>query len=316
MSFLQRKRDYMFGNTLLVINPTARSHKAAEAGARASVAIKHALSNEPGSPLFEISHTVSKDDGRNTIAHRGKNFSTVIVVGGDGIVHEAINGIMQISKEARPTLGVIPCGNGDDFARSLSLNRSPDISIPQLFKEKPKTIDLIKANDRYYAQTLSFGLDAAIALETMHLRKKTNRTGTSLYLQAGIDQLLNYLETYTAHIQIDNEKPEELEFYLLAIQNGPTYGGGFTICPEADLSDGYLDICYAIPPLNTFKATKLFLKAKNGKHTKNPNIRFRKAKKVQIDFSSHIPTQIDGEEYNDTSIAVSVEKDALQILVP
>ena len=304
----------MFNNTLLIVNPTARNNKAAEVAAKAVVKLKETLAQEPNNPTLEVIHTISEKDGTTIAYEMGSLFQTVIVLGGDGIVHESVNGLMKLPKEQRPVLGVIPCGNGDDFARSLSMSRNPKESLEQLFQTKEKTIDIVKVNDVYCAETISFGLDAAIALETMELRKKTGRSGTILYLQAGINQLTNHLDTHKARVSFDNKDAQELSFYLLAIQNGKTYGGGFSICPKAKLDDGYLDICYAIPPLSTFQATKTFLKAKNGGHVNHPQVRFERAKKISIEFDHVPPTQIDGEAFSFSSLDIKIQEKALTVL--
>ena len=230
-------------------------------------------------------------------------------------MHEVVNGLMLLPKEDRPTLGIVPCGNGDDFARSINMSRKPKESLQELLIAQPTSIDIIKVNDTYCDETISFGLDAAIALQTMELRKKTGRTGTSLYLQAGLNQLKNHLDVHTATVSFDNEKAEELSFYLMAIQNGKTYGGGFNICPKAELDDGYLDICYALPPLTTLQATTTFLKAKNGGHIDHPHVRFKRAKKVSLEFRIAPPTQIDGEAFSATKIDIELEEKALRVLM-
>ena len=305
----------MFGNTLLIINPTARNNKATAVAAKAVNEIKQALDKEPSSPTFEVCHTVYAKEGTALARQKGANFQTVIVLGGDGIVHEVVNGLMLLPKEDRPILGIIPCGNGDDFARSINMSRKPKESLQELLIAQPTSIDIVKVNDTYCDETISFGLDAAIALQTMELRKKTGRTGTSLYLQAGFNQLKNQLDVHTATVSFDDEKAEELSFYLMAIQNGKTYGGGFKICPKAELDDGYLDICYALPPLTTLQATTTFLKAKNGGHINHPHVRFKRAKKVSLEFRIAPPTQIDGEAFSATKIDIELEEKALRILM-
>ena len=305
----------MFGNTLLIVNPTARNNKAIAVAAKAVTELKYFLDKEPVRPAFEVCHTVCEKDGITIAYEKGACFDTVLVLGGDGIVHEVINGLMMLPDHQRPTLGVIPCGNGDDFARSIHMSRNPRISLTEIFNTTPKKIDIAKVNDIYCAETISFGLDAAIALQTMELRKKTGRIGTSLYLQAGLDQLTHHLDVHKATVQFDNEEPKDLEFYLMAVQNGKTYGGGFSICPQAELDDGYLDICYAVPPLTTLQATTTFLKAKHGGHVHHPQMRFKKAKKVSLEFHLAPPTQIDGEAFSSQMINITLEEKALTVLV-
>lgn len=90
-----------------------------------------------------------------------------------------------------------------------------------------------KCNDRWFLETLSFGLDAAIALDTVERRVRTGKTGTMLYLQSGIDQLLHHMDLRRYTAVLDGGEPVCGESYLFAVQIGQTYGGGFRICPDA-----------------------------------------------------------------------------------
>ena len=110
---------------------------------------------------------------------------------------------MAIPSQHRPRLCVIPCGNGDDFARTLSLPRNPTKALQLLSSHTltPKRIDLGKASNHWFAETLSFGLDAAIALGTQELRKKTNRTGNEPLCSMWLgDQLKNHRDIHKVHI--------------------------------------------------------------------------------------------------------------------
>lgn len=303
----------MLGRTLIIANPIARTGKASEVAAAAATEVSRLLKAEPSKPVFDIAYTLGPKDGTRIAKERGADFETVMVVGGDGIIHEVVNGLMDIEEAERPALSVIPCGNGDDFARSLNLSRKPEEAIAQLHTTKPKRIGLGCVNGEWFTETLSFGLDAAIALETMELRKKTKRTGTTLYLQCGLNQLINHLDLHTCTMQLDNNEPERIDSYLFAVQNGPTYGGGFKICPDARLDDGVFSICYAVPPLKVLTATRLFLSAQNGKHVGNPHVKFRKAKHVVLKFTEPLPTQIDGERLNDTVFDATLHDSVLTV---
>lgn len=308
----------MFGKTMVIVNPAARSGKAAEAAAQAKLVFERLQAQRAIAEEAVFRYTVGPKDATAIAKHEGTAFDTVVVLGGDGIVNETVNGLMGIKKAIRPQLALIPCGNGDDFARTIGMDRSPKRSLQQLEAQelKPVCIDVVNANGAWYAETLSFGLDAAIALGTAELRKKTNRTGTTLYLQCGIDQLVNHRVVRKGTLQLDGGEPQNIEFYLFAVQNGISYGGGFKICPEASLTDGLIDICYATPPLSASAAIRLLLKAKNGKHTNHANLCFTKAQSVQLTLSEPIPTQIDGEAFPDTKYHIVVHPNELTVLMP
>ena len=309
----------MYGKTLVIANPAARSGKASGVTAAATATLERLQNNIPGAiETFDVRYTVGPKDATQIAAHESESYKTVLAIGGDGLVNEVANGLMFTPRHKRPALMLLPCGNGDDFARSIGMSRKPiealEIIEHQAFRMRQ--VDIGNVNGQWFLETVSFGLDAAIALGTESLRKKTNRTGTSLYLQCGLDQVTNHRDVLTATVQFDGEQPKELQFYLLACQNGPSYGGGFLITPEAHLNDGKLDICYAVPTLSAAAAVKLLMKAKKGKHTNSPNLRFKKASRVQITLNQPAAVQVDGEALPAHHYDIQLHTGELQVLMP
>lgn len=303
----------MFGNALLIVNPHAQSGRARRALKEISALLK-GITNSSAGHYYEVIETTYPRDAV-IIAHElGESFDTVFALGGDGLVHEVVNGLMQIEKDKRPTLGVFPAGQGNDFARSLDLPLDPMRMLDELVKLTPETIDIGKVNDAYFAETLSFGIDAAIALETMERRRNTNKTGTILYIESGFNQIKNHLDPITASVDIDGTPYPDLSFYTFAVQNGTTYGGGFKICPQARLNDGLFNICYATPPLSKFEAARLFMKAKDGKHVNDSHIHFMEGKELKLTFEEIVPTQIDGEPLPAYEYHISLIPEALEVL--
>ena len=303
----------MFGNTLLIVNPSAQSGRAKKALHEASELLRGVTNTNRGH-YYEIIETTYPRDAV-IIAHElGEHFDTVFALGGDGVVHEVVNGLMQLPLEKRPKLGVLPAGQGNDFARSLNLPLDPLRVLDELPKLQEKTIDIGHVNDTYFAETLSFGVDAAIALETMERRRTTKKTGTILYLESGFNQIKNHLNAIEADITIDGEKFDDLKFYTFAIQNGITYGGGFKICPDARLDDGLFNICYATPPLSKFEAVRVFMKAKDGNHTKDSHIHFMAGKDITLHFEDIVAAQIDGEPISAYDYHITIAAGALRVL--
>lgn len=105
--------------------------------------------------------------------------------------------------------------------------------------------------------TLSFGLDAAIALGTYERRRRTGREGTRLFVEEGANQLVFHRDAYDFTAIADGGTSKQGSMHLFAVQVGPTYGGGFRVCPNADATDGKLDCCVAKAPLGMLKAAYL-----------------------------------------------------------
>nr|WP_256368340.1 hypothetical protein [Adlercreutzia sp. ZJ473] len=214
-------------------------------------------------------------------------------------------------------------------------------------------LDVGCVNGEFFVETLSFGLDAAIALDTVERRRRTGRTGTLLYLESGIDQMLHHLESarYEAELEggegafgdeaaagnaaapDDGPAPASAtalddgpapagptraisgESYIFAVQIGPTYGGRFKVCPQADPADGLFDICLAHPPLNSLSAMVIFLLAKGGHHVRFRRIEQLRARRLEVTFDRPLAAQADGERVLGTRFCVDMVPRALKVLM-
>jgi len=300
-----------FEQVLLIVNPTAQNGRAGQAAERAARRLRERLGDSAVS-VHETEYSKHAVD----IARACEGFDLVVALGGDGLVHEVVNGLMHRDEHKRPVFGLLPVGSGNDYAASLGVSVKVEKAIDQLFEAPVRLVDIGCCNGEYFAETVSFGLDAAIAIDTMERRKRTGRTGTMLYFAAGLDQMLHHLDLYSYRAQLASGKRVDGKGYLFAIQNGQTYGGGFKVCPDARLNDGMLDICIAHPPLNALTATGLFVLAKEGKHGGSKKIESHKASALHLEFEADVPAQIDGEILEGTVFDISLHPGALRVLAP
>ncbi len=305
-------------SVLFIINPTSKNGAGATIPQMIEKIMGDIVIKRPN-----ISYNIMlTDDARHAIeiAATAAEYDLVVASGGDGVIHEVVNGLMRIEINQRPILGIIPVGTGNDFMRTLHMSSHPKVAISQLLDSHIVTIDVGRCNDEYYVETLSFGLDAAIALDTVERRKRTGRTGTLVFMESGVDTLLHHLEShqYRLNAVTDHEeiKTESGEAFILAIQNGRTYGGGFAITPDADPSDGLFDVCVAGPPLSLIPSLFIFLLAKFGRHTRFKQIRLFRIKTIELHFDKPLPAQIDGELVTGTDFSVDIVPQALRVLMP
>ena len=278
------------GKTLLIANPAAQNGNGAAAAERAAALLGDAL----GDGALDVASTRGPGEAVRLAAGAGA-YDTVLALGGDGVIHEAANGLMRLPAGERPTFGIVPVGSGNDYARTLGMSaRSVGAAVAQLLAARARPADVGRCNGEFFVETLSFGVDAAIALDTVERRARTGRTGTALYLASGMDQLLHHLDChrYTA------------------------YGGGFRICPDARIDDGLLDVCIAHPPFGVARAVFVFLLAKGGRHTGFRQIELRRARTLSVRFDAPPPVQIDGEPLEAAEYAIDVVPRALGVLVP
>ncbi len=297
--------------TLIIANPAAQNGAAAKT---AEIACGILL-QMAGDDTVDLAMTESAGHAIRLAANL-KGYDTVLALGGDGVVHEVVNGIMQRPKDSRPIFGVIPSGSGNDFAKAINMDEPIEKVCQMLVQLDPKDTDLGNVNGNWFAETTSYGLDAAIALHTVENRILTGKTGALLYVDSAMHELKENYRFYDYTLVVDNEEPRCGKSITFAVQNGPFYGGGFMICPEAKLDDGKLDICISHPPASRLKAISAFMKAKNGKHTKMNVMEVFQAKELDITFTENPPAQNDGERIGGNHFHITVEHNALKVIRP
>ena len=241
---------------------------------------------------------VIETESREHTTLLGETTSTqlLIMFSGDGAISDITQGLMRRSLDARPPLAVIPLGSGNDFAKALGVPMNPYLAISRLLRGQRSIIDIGRVNDRYFLNTLSFGVDAVIADRTTELRKSTRRRGFLLYAEAAVSSIIKDLKAHTYRMTIDNNYLER-DLLICAIQNGPFYGGGFKVAPRALLDDGLFNICLATEA-NIPTALYVMTRIANGTHENLKMIETHKASKITLDFYSPIVAQSDGEKIN------------------
>ena len=297
------------GHTLLIVNPASQNGKGAAAGAYAARVLEQA-----GVDVDCIATTAPLHAVQLATDAALQGYQTVIARGGDGIIHEAANGLMAVDQEKRPVFGIIPMGSGNDYARTLNMSEDVDTACAQLLTGDIRPADVGLCNGQYFVQTLSFGIDAAIALDTVQRRKRTSKTGNALYFEAGINQLVFHRDMHSYQATFDDNAPEQGQSLTFAVQLGCTYGGGFRICPDAQLDDGFFDICIAHPPIGLIGAIALFARAKNGKHVGSASMELRRASRLSVQFEHDVPAQMDGEDCSGSKFDISLSPRALSVL--
>ncbi len=307
------------GRVAIIANPAAQSGAAAAAARR----FANMLCSHIGQAECRMLLTEHPGHAIDIARSEGQKYDTLVVIGGDGIVHEAANGLMHVPKESRPRFAVVPVGSGNDYALTLGMSTILENACKQILEANVKKLDVGCVNGEYFVETLSFGLDAAIALDTVERRKKTGRHGTILYVESGFDQIMNHLvpQKYEAELMgmPDDPATDMLhlsgESYIFAVQIGATYGGHFKVCPDADPTDGLFDICIAHPPLNPAKALFMFMLAKGGHHTRFKMFEFHRASSLTIEFAEEPACQVDGEGISGTRFEIGMNSRALDVIV-
>lgn len=302
------------GHTLVIANPAAHSG-AGEKGAR--FAEDFLCSYASATRGYEVMRTRAAGDATQ-IAEDAAGFDTVLALGGDGVIHEVVEGLMAHEPGTRPQLGIIPMGSGNDYARTLGMEKNDvQAAMAQLVRGVPRPTEVGHVNGHYFMQTLSFGLDAAIALDTMDKRAAgTAQEGEELFVKSALRILSQAKEGYPVRASFDDEPALDLSTIIFAVQVGPSYGGGFKICPDADPTDGLLDACYNVKLPALPRIMGLLGLARFGKHVKSNVVRLRKFRTASLEFEREPPCQIDGEKLTGTRFEIEVVPHALSVIYP
>ena len=170
-----------------------------------------------------------------------QGYDMVIAMGGDGTVHEVVNGLMQIPEDKRPILGVVPAGSGNDFAHGIKAPRVSSEALTCALNGTPSTVDLGVMIDQhghkeYFDNTLGIGFGAIVTIRSHRLPVLR---GFLMYLTAVLQAIILDHNPIRMQIETDTEKWEQGVIYLI-LCNGPREGGGFLIAPDAKIDDGIL----------------------------------------------------------------------------
>lgn len=291
---------------LLIVNPEARH---GETGPLVPV-IEKLLQSVP----HDIQLTTHVGHATQ-IARDAKGYDVLVAIGGDGTIHEVLNGIMTRPDSSRPALGLIATGSGNDTRRMLGVPEDVAEATLALISGKRRRFDIGRCNDMYFNNSFAAGLDARVTAKAVEYKATTKRYGLWLYLTALIHVLLNELYPHHVRLAWDGGEPEEADVLLVATTIGTTYGGGFLITPDAVPDDGLLETC-VIDPLTLPQALMRMPFVVFGKHVGMKVVHMSRHTSVVIESDESMPAQVDGEVIMGRRFEVEVLPDAIEYIVP
>ena len=241
-----------------------------------------------------------------------QGYDLVVAVGGDGTVHEVVNGLMQVPPESRPALGIVPLGSGNDFAHILNLPVEPGEALLSAVNGQPHSLDVGSVrdeNDRleYFNNTIGMGFDSVVNLYT---RRITVIHGFLMYFIALIMTIFRHFDPLDLHVETDQET-WDLRSLMLALGNGPREGGGFIITPEAKLDDGLLNYV-TIKKISRLMMLRLVPEVMRGTHGRFKQVRMGTCRRMTVTSQQPLYVHCDGEIY--AGFGTDVRKLAIQIL--
>jgi YegS/Rv2252/BmrU family lipid kinase len=241
----------------------------------------------------------------------------LVVVGGDGSVHEAVNGIAEADGVE---LAVIPRGTGFDFVRTFGITRDLDAAVETALEGHVREVDLGRVTYRswaggessaYFANVGSAGISGAIA-------KRANETSKALggkvsYYWATFAVFFGW-QTGEMRVSVDDEIRGGRMIDVM-VANGRYLGGGMMMCPEAEPDDGLFDVMLIG---DVTKRDLLFVlpKTYRGKHLPHPRLELLRGRVVTVDADEPLPIELDGEQPGTTPARFEIVPRALRLRVP
>ena len=222
----------------------------------------------------------------------------VIAMGGDGTVHEVVNGLMQVPEHKRPILGVVPVGSGNDFAHGIGATKQSDQALRHALEGEATTVDLGLMTDgsgrrEYFDNTLGIGFGATVTIRSHRLPLLR---GFLMYLTAVMQTIIIDHNPIKMQIESDAEKWEQKVIYLV-LCNGPREGGGFLIAPEAKIDDGILHYAM-ITDVSRPMMFRIVPEVMKGTHGRFKQVKMGTCKKFALTADRPLYIHADGEIYS------------------
>lgn len=271
-----------------MFNPTAGRGRAG----RLAAAISASLSVS-GVPNEAIASRAAGDLEKITAKLIGEGHRRLVVAGGDGSVHEAVNGIL--ANDPTVELGVIPIGTGNDFAKASSIplhwEHAAALLADRISSGAPaRPVDAGRCNDRYFANSAGIGFDAKVSAIAAGIKLPI---GDLVYLVAVLRAMRNGIATPKLTMSFGNEIVES-ELTLASFSNGPWVGGMFHMAPPAQNDDGSLELVYA-EPVSRRRLLALVPKILRGRHFDEPEVQTASLRKCEVVVDSPVVSHLDGE---------------------
>ena len=320
---------------ILIANPISGKGKAKDVAEQGYAAL-----TESGQQGQLVLTSASGDAKRFAHEAVSTGIQFVIACGGDGTLHEVVNGIATVPDV---TLGVLPCGRGNDFAAAVGIPLKPEAAIATLLSGTPIRVDLghcynssqpsavshqqedvtssetslPKAESRKPTADYYFITIATCGYDTEVSRRAAKGTplfaGTASYAYAAVETLF-YYEPPVVRLEGDfgiHEGP------LLLAATGITsrYGGGFQIVPNARIDDGLFDVCI-VRPVSSLTVLRLLVTLFWGGHVSHPAVSMHQTRTLKIETDTPMLLYADGEPMCETPATIEIIKDGLIVMSP
>ena len=241
-----------------------------------------------------------------------EGYETVVAMGGDGTMHEVLNGLMQVPAERRPRMGIVPLGSGNDLAFSCDISTNPEEAMRQALSGAPMPVDVGSVCDgrgrqEYWANSFGIGFDTIV---TMHSRKVPLFQGFTVYLIAVLQTILFDYQPFDLQIKVDGQEWRR-EYMLFVLMNGKREGGGFHVTPASLPDDGLLDYL-AVDKVSRLKMLQILPAVLNGTHGGMKECKLGTFRQLELVSKQPLYIHLDGEIF--ATPAARVDQLSVEIL--
>jgi diacylglycerol kinase (ATP) len=291
----------------IIANPTAgrsRARCSAELLARAV---------ERGGASAEVSMTAGPGNAEELARKAvGSGATRVVACGGDGTVHEVVNGIKSADRDSNGVaFGVLSCGRCNDFSFALGLPKDSRKAVDYLVSSPVRVIDLGRIGGRYFTTIATLGFDSEISQYVDEGSAPSYLRGAAAYVYGAVVKLIRYR---TRWVSLKGDFGEyQGEIFLVATGNTTRYGGRIKVTPSALLDDGLLDVCLvrSVPRLDVLR---MIPKTFNGSHVEHPAVSIYRTRRLEIDSREPLSLWADGEPITHTPATIEVVPGGLSVL--
>ena len=300
-----------------IVNPNARSGRGAKVWSSLEEVLKERMVE------YQVLFTKYQNHATKLVEKLTSTGEecTIIALGGDGTINEVVNGIADISKV---TLGYIPIGSSNDFARSMKLSTDALEALEHILNptaHKYINIGVLEHGDkrRRFAVSSGFGFDAGVCHQLLvsKFKEALNKIhlGKLCYVAVALQHLAAQ-KTKSMTLILDDEEVVHFDnVYFAAAMNQKYEGGGFKFCPKADPSDDKLDIMVA-SGISKPKVLCLLPTAYKGLHVHAKGISTYQCKKAIFESEVALPLHTDGEPVlGEKSVQLSLEPEKLRFIL-
>ncbi len=232
----------------------------------------------------------------------------VVVAGGDGTIHEAVNGLVF----RQVPMGIIPVGTANILGYEIGIGTNPEKAVENLLHGKTCAVNVGQTDERYFLLMVGVGFDAEV-VQGLNPRLK-KRIGKHAYVWSGINVLAAGLR---ANLNVETGG-ESWIAQSVVIHNVRYYGGNFKVAPDAGLQESEF-VVSLFPPASRWKLMRCIRKFMAGRHDLVRGMHYFKTSQIRVGVQpdeSKRPVQMDGDITGSTPISVTKAEAALPLVMP